>query len=219
MPKKLFNFNSEDSKRMMGEAKRLIGKGIQTGKSELTKAIQNIKEKRAQRERELAYTEDYEAEFRYKDDEIDCSMLISAEEANIYSKARRKFKEVQQVQSDPRVHKQWEAKKYLSLHDHFSEKIEEYFPKRNDDPIALHRVIRYCERQIEFAPVARKAYEMDPYQYGLPAHPGYNHLILLYEEVSEWTDALRLAKEARTEGWKGDWDVRIRNLEDEIRKR
>ncbi|SFS60266.1 hypothetical protein [Marininema halotolerans] len=220
MPKNLLGFfNNVDSKKVMGEAKRLLSQSYQTGKSELNKAIQNMKEERARRERDLAYSEDYEAEFRYKDEELDFRMLISAEEAHIYSKARRKLKDLEQVQSDPRILKQWEAKKYLSLHDHFSEQIVAYFPERNENPIALNRVIRYCERQIEYAPVAQRAYEMDPYQYGLPVHPGYHYLVMLYEEASEWTEALRLAKDARKAGWKGNWDVCIRNLEDQIRKR
>lgn len=49
--------------------------------------------------------------------------------------------------------------------------------------MALHRTIRFCERQIEYAPVAVRAYRMDPYNFNLPEHPGYETLISLYEEV------------------------------------
>ncbi|MFC4077925.1 hypothetical protein [Salinithrix halophila] len=220
MPKNMLDFfNKEDSKKMVGQAKRLFEKGVQTGRAELKKAIDRMKAERARREREKAYEEEYEAEFRYKDEDLDFSMLISAEEARVYQKARRKLKEVQLVQSDPDVQKQWESKKYLSLHDHFGEQIEYYYPKRNEDPLALHRTIRYCERQIEYAPVAVKAYGMDPYQYGLPTHSGYDRLVSLYEEVGEWDEALRLSHRAKDQGWEGDWAARIRRLEENIRKK
>ncbi|OYD09530.1 hypothetical protein [Paludifilum halophilum] len=200
---------------MIEHAKRFFEKG----KTELKKAVDVVKEERARREREKAYREEFEAEFRYKDDDLDFVMLISAEEAKIYEKAKKKLKEVERVQSDPQILKQWQSKKYLSLHHHFSEKVVFYYERRNEDPVALHRTIRYSERLVEYAPVAIKAYRMDPYVYELPEHPGYETLIALYGEVGEWEEALRLCEKARDQGWKGDWDARIYQIQETIHKK
>lgn len=211
-----FNFfKPEDKQKVMDQAKRFWNKS----RSEWKKALEVVKEERAKRQREKAYQEEYEAEFRYSDGEMDFVMLISADEAKVYEKAKKQLKEVERVQSDSRVLKQWEAKKYLSLHHYFSEKIEEFYQGRNEDPLALHRTIRYCERQVEYAPVAAKAFQMDPYQYRLPEHLGYETLISLYEEAEEWEQAIRLCKRARKQGWKGEWEARIYQLEEKLRKR
>lgn len=224
-------FQDEEKKRkMMEQAKQLWGKGLQLGKSGLEKGLKasgdgikktwnEIQHKRAQRKREQAYKEEYEAQFRYQDDDLTLEMLISAEEAKIYEKAKRKWKEVKHLHRDPRVHMEWGAKKYLSLHDHFTAKIAHFIERRNEDPVALHWAIRYCERQIEYAPVAKKAYEMDPYNFGLPQHPGYNGLIHMYTEVEEWENAIRLCKQAKEQGWQGDWDSKILELEAQLRNR
>src|SRR6185503_4193795 len=133
---------------------RFLEKGLEKGKVGVQKAWEEYQEERARRERDKAYEEDYEAEFRFREGDMDFRMLISAEEARLYERARRKLKEVKLVHSDPRVHQQWESKKYLALHDYFTEKIQYYYEQRNEDPVALHRTIRFCERQIEYAPVA-----------------------------------------------------------------
>jgi hypothetical protein len=222
-------FQDEEKKRKaIQQAKRLweyslqkgksgLEKGLEAGKSGVKKAWRQIQEERARREREKAYQEEYEAQFRYQDEDLSFSMLIAAEEAKIYEKAKRKLNEVKRVHKDPRVHKEWESKKYLSLHDHFTAKIAHFLERRNEDPVALHWAIRYCERQIEYAPVARKAYQMDPYYFKLPEHPGYNGLIALYAEVEEWENALKLCKQAKEQGWAGDWDTKILELEARIR--
>ncbi|EGK13704.1 hypothetical protein ACFQ49_05830 [Kroppenstedtia eburnea] len=210
-------FNDEEKRKMMIEkTRRFLEKGFEKGKVGVQKAWEEYREERARRERDKAYEEDYEAEFRFREGDMDFRMLISAEEARLYERARRKLKEVKLVHSDPRIHHQWESKKYLTLHDYFTERIQHYYQRRNEDPVALHRTIRFCERQIEYAPVAVRAYRMDPYNFNLPEHPGYETLISLYEEVGEWHEALRLARKAKKQGWEGDWDARIRELEDRV---
>ncbi|PTM58902.1 hypothetical protein [Desmospora activa] len=222
-------FQDEEKKRkVMKQAKQLWDKSLQIGKNGLEKGLKasgdgvkkawnGMREERARREREKAYQEEYEAQFRYHDNDLTFEMLISADEAKVYEKAKRKLKEVKRLHSDPRVHMEWEAKKYLSLHDYFTAKIDHYIKRRNEDPLALHRAIRYCERQIEYAPVAKKAYQMDPYNFGLPQHPGYNGLIHLYVEVEEWESAIRLCTQAKKQGWQGDWETEILRLEAKVR--
>lgn len=206
-------FSQDDKKKFIEKTRQLLEKG----KGGILKAWEGHREELARREREKAYEEDYEAEFRYRDQDLDFRMLITSEEAHVYEQAKKKLKEVKSLDYEPHVYKQWESKKYLSLHDYFTKQIRYYFERRNEDPVALHRTIRYCERQIEYAPVAAKAYWMDPYTYALPKHPGYDTLIFLYQEVEEWDGAIRLAKKAKKQGWDGDWESKIQELEDHLR--
>ncbi|PTX58676.1 hypothetical protein C8P63_11574 [Melghirimyces profundicolus] len=219
--------DEEKRKMMMDKTKRMLEKGMTKGKISLEKGFEKSKEgirkawkgyreERARRERERAYEEEYEAEFRYRDGDFHFRMPLSAEEARLYERAKKKLNEVKRFHSDPRVHQQWESKKYLSLHDYFTERIRHYCELRHQDPVALHLTIRYCERQIEYAPVAIRAYRLDPYRCELPQHPGFEMLTSLNEENGEWEEALRLAREARDQGWDGDWDLRVRQLEERV---
>jgi len=205
-------FDDEETRKMVNKTRRWLENGLQKSKKGVQRAWQEYRQEMARREREKDEREEFEAELRYRDRELDFHMLISAEEASLYEQAKQKLQEMKRRSSDPQVHKEWEAKKYLTLHEHFTERIQYYFRRRLSDPVALHRAIRYCERQIEYAPVAKRAYQMDPMVTELPEHPGYDILVTLYEEAEEWEKALRLSQEAKEEGWGGDWEERIQQL-------
>ncbi|GGE24760.1 hypothetical protein GCM10011571_28640 [Marinithermofilum abyssi] len=202
-------FNKDVKEKWKSQAKQFLEKR----REDMQKLWTKVREEQARREREKEG--DYAAEFRYQDEEMDFIMLISFEEAEIYEKAKKKLKEVRKIHSDPKIRKQWESKKYLSLHDHFTEQIEYYFQRRKEDPVAMERAIRYCKRQIYYAPVAAKAYRMDPTVFSLPEHPGYDRLITMYEERKNWTEALRLCQQAAEQGWQGDWSKRYNYLEEQ----
>ncbi len=66
---------------MIKKTRRFLEKGFEKGKVGVQKAWEEYREERARRERDKAYEEDYEAEFRFREGDIDFRMLISAEEA------------------------------------------------------------------------------------------------------------------------------------------
>lgn len=73
--------------------------------------------------------------------------------------------------------------------------------------------VRYCEKQIAYAPMAIRANRMNPQTKGLPQHYGYKQLAIIHEKQGRFNDAIGLCKQALEEGWKGDWETRIRRLQ------
>lgn len=98
----------------------------------------------------------------------------------------------------------------LDLHFVLSEMITIYYRERNDNSASLERSIEACEEQIEIAPDAAKAY-MYEYQdeFGLPAHNGFKQLSIIYKKQGDFEKVVSLAKNAKEQGWAGDWDKRI----------
>lgn len=104
---------------------------------------------------------------------------------------------------------------YVDLHFLYTVLIRDLYKLRAIDGM-LDRVIDACEKQIAIAQKAavgiRKEYRGEP----LPAHVGYKQLAIIREKESNFTEALRLAKQAKKQKWNGDWDSRIQRLEKKI---
>jgi len=43
----------------------------------------------------------------------------------------------------------------------------------------------------------------------LGEHTGYKQLCIIREKQGNWQEVIRLAEQAKSEGWVGDWDKRI----------
>lgn len=101
------------------------------------------------------------------------------------------------------------------LDQHFLEQhlIQTYYPERDKDPSALGNAIAACERQIALAPKAAREFIRQfparPDQPRLPRHVGFEQLAIIREKQGDFAGAIRLAEEARKQGWNGDWDKRI----------
>jgi len=73
--------------------------------------------------------------------------------------------------------------------------IIEYIEKKEEEPFdpAIHK--------------SRNSFTLTKEKLGM--HTGYKQLCIIREKQGNWQEVIRLAKQAKSEGWAGDWDKRI----------
>jgi hypothetical protein len=120
----------------------------------------------------------------------------------------------------------------LDRHLVYGEMIRAYYGERETQPGAFEAAVAACERQIAIGPQAwaafvseaeesaRKLSEFDGQKRQVdfypPSHRGFQQLAIVREKQDDFTEALRLCREASSQGWrdgKGDWSDRIARLE------
>jgi hypothetical protein len=52
----------------------------------------------------------------------------------------------------------------------------------------------------------------------LGTHTGYYRLCVIRERQGNWQEIIRLAEQAKSEGWAGDWDKRIEKARKKLEK-
>jgi len=100
----------------------------------------------------------------------------------------------------------------LDLHFNILERITEHYRRRQDGD-NYHKAIIACKAQIKIQADVAKQFVVEYPEQSLPVHTGYNQLIIILEKEKKIKDALHLAKEAKSNGWNGDWDKRIEKLQ------
>jgi len=85
-----------------------------------------------------------------------------------------------------------------------------FFFTRNQVPDALEQVISACKQQIEIAPLLAEKHKKEYPKFDLGMHEGYNRYTILLEKNRNYLEAIKLCEEAKQQGWKGDWDARIK---------
>lgn len=101
--------------------------------------------------------------------------------------------------------------------------IEQEYKKRDTDTKALDKTIRLCKEQIEISERAKQAWIKEERDLGirstsLPTHKGYTQLSIIFEKQGLFQDAIELAKQAKLQGWSGDWNKRIKRCEAKLLK-
>ena len=96
----------------------------------------------------------------------------------------------------------------LDVHFLYGTKLEVFYKDRDLRPNGLELAIQACEQQIANAPAAAMAFKQK-YDGDLPAHKGYNQLTIILEKQKRYDEAVSLCKNAKSQGWAGDWDKRI----------
>lgn len=99
-----------------------------------------------------------------------------------------------------------ESSKTLDRHFYYQAVAETYYQDR-DDPKCLEAALDACRKQIAISTEAKKAFIKDIYC--VPAHHGFNQLAIYLEKERRYDDAIALCKQAKAQGWNGDWDKRI----------
>jgi hypothetical protein len=95
----------------------------------------------------------------------------------------------------------------MDRHFLYQAKMEIYYRNRDMDDFALSSAIEACKQQIALSTKAKQAFLK---QWGqLPSHSGYKQLCIIMEKEKNYDEAIRLANEAKMQGWTGDWDKRI----------
>lgn len=99
----------------------------------------------------------------------------------------------------------------LDIHFAILDRITDHYRQRQEGD-NYHKAIVACKAQIKIqANAAKQFFEEYPKQ-PLPAHTGYNQLVIILEKEKKFQEALELAEEAKVNGWNGDWDKRIEKL-------
>jgi hypothetical protein len=96
--------------------------------------------------------------------------------------------------------------------------IRAYYPDRRD-PVAFAQVVVAAERQIALAPRAAAAFRRINPDAPLPEHLGYRQLAIAREKQGRLDEAIRLSRQALSQGWAGDWERRIARIERKKTKR
>lgn len=106
----------------------------------------------------------------------------------------------------------------LDRHFTLSEKMVIYYREREASPEAMEKAIQACKEQIEMAPEAAKAFLKEyPWQ-ALPGHAGYRQLRIILEKQGKFDEAIKLAEQAKSQGWADDWDKQIETLKKKKQK-
>lgn len=113
--------------------------------------------------------------------------------------------------------------------------IQEAYQAYNQHQGSLHSVTALCQKQIKIAPqvvaslkanltdLNQNAVEhgLSPVPQSVIAFPGHEGFLRLYEirkEQRRFAEALVLAKQAKAQGWAGDWDKAIAESENKLRQ-
>jgi hypothetical protein len=94
----------------------------------------------------------------------------------------------------------------VGLHFLFENLIKGYVQRMEGEPKAQLLCIEACRQQIAIAGRVAPALRAQQHAASLPGHSGYHHLCLIRERQRQYEEAVRLAQEAREQGWSGDWD-------------
>jgi hypothetical protein len=100
----------------------------------------------------------------------------------------------------------------LDLHFAIQERITEHYRKRQEGD-NYHNAIVSCRAQIK---IQDEQFIREYPNQALPAHTGYNQLVIILEKEKKIQEALQLAEEAKANGWNGDWAKRIEKLQGKL---
>jgi len=97
----------------------------------------------------------------------------------------------------------------LGLHFAYQEIIRLHTKWRDHFTDALNLTFGACHKQVTIsAAAAQTLRELRPHE-PLPSHLGFQQLAILLEREGSYAKAIELCKEARDQGWSGNWTWRI----------
>lgn len=144
----------------------------------------------------------------------------------------RKADPLKEFLRDAELLNEWHRKNQRErpiLDRHFAllEQIKVAYRDRERSATAFQHVTALCRKSIDLAPevasafrrqheamveLERKRHKKDRKPLGpfsLPQHPGYRQLAIILEKQGDFAGAIRLSRQAKEQGWNGDWDKRI----------
>jgi len=100
----------------------------------------------------------------------------------------------------------------LALHFAYDEMIRLHDRWKEQFPDASDAAFAACYKQARIgAQVVRAFHDRYPMR-PLPAHAGYELMTTLLTEVDNYERAIDVCRQARAQGWPGDWNARIQRL-------
>ncbi len=109
-------------------------------------------------------------------------------------------------------------KDILNLHFFYPTKMKLFYKNRDSDPKSLQISIDSALKQIEIAEKAAAEFKKEYPDSPLPAHEGYSQFCIILEKQGKFDEAVKYAKQAKDQGWNGDWDNRIAKCQKKIEK-
>lgn len=113
-----------------------------------------------------------------------------------------------------------ESSNLVDLHYALSSAITIYYKNRSDELI-MKKVIDLCYKQIgiikELIPNLRKELYLTKKE-SLPIHKGYEQLTIILKKEGRFEEVIKISKQAKKEGWAGDWDKRIEFAQKKLKK-
>ena len=106
----------------------------------------------------------------------------------------------------------------LDRHFAYQQMIQICYRSRDKEASAMSLAIKACEWQIELAPQAADAFRKEYPKQPLPRPVGYEQLAIIREKEKNYLEAIKLSKQAKEQGWAGDWDKRIERCEKKFEK-
>lgn len=106
----------------------------------------------------------------------------------------------------------------FGLHFTYQALIEVWYRDRDTLPTALDQATEACLKQIALAPKAAQQFKKEYPKSPLPSHVGYTQLTIIYDKQGRYDEAIKIAKQAKAQGWNGDWDNRIERYDRKKRK-
>jgi tetratricopeptide (TPR) repeat protein len=140
--------------------------------------------------------------------------------------------DVSQYRSDRTVSTLYDRSPILDRHFKLLEQLQNTYTPASEK--AVEKSIGICQELIDISEKARaewlrtmtagaenrKKMGLGDGKVGdLPYHPGYKQLAIIYEKRGEFDEAIKVARQAQSQGWNGDWEKRIARCESKIAKR
>jgi len=98
---------------------------------------------------------------------------------------------------------------YVDLHFTYQHMIQAQYKMRDSNQNSLEMAISYCRKQISIASNVAKDMKREFPNSELPSHVGYKQLAIILEKEKQYDEVIELCRQARTQGWNGDWEKRI----------
>ena len=106
----------------------------------------------------------------------------------------------------------------LDLHFLHLSKIKTFYKARDIDPNALQIAVQACRAQIDISRAAKQGFLKEYPNSPLPSHTGYKQLSIILERQKDFAGAIELCKQAKAQGWMGDWDKRAARCQSKLDK-
>lgn len=107
----------------------------------------------------------------------------------------------------------------LSVHFYYHSRIIHWYKQRDRDPHALGKAIEACEQQIAMSTIAAIAFQEKYPNQQLPGHHGFHQLAIIREKQDDYSEAIRIARQAQSAGWAGDdWTGRVERCKRKMEK-
>ena len=100
----------------------------------------------------------------------------------------------------------------LGLYFTYHQAIRLHLRWREHFPDAADLAFAACHKQIRISAQAAQAFGERAPGKPLPVHLGYQHAATILEQENLCVRAIEICKQARDEGWSGNWDWRIQRM-------